>query len=178
MAVFTQDPTGSPVDSATVDQCWDNGAVRISAKADYAVRAAIELSVAEPGTAIPAEQIARAQEIPHKFLEAILTDLRRDGLIASVRGAGGGYRLARPAKEITVADVIRAVDGPLVSVRGERPPALNYSGAAEPLLELWVGLRANVRQVLEGVTLSDLAAGRLPTRIRRLAQDPEAWENP
>ena len=152
--------------------------MRISAKADYAVRAVIELSVAEPGAAIPAEHIARAQEIPHKFLEAILTDLRRDGVISSVRGAGGGYRLARPAKEVTVADIIRAVDGPLVSVRGERPPALNYSGAAAPLLDLWVGLRANVRHVLEGVTLADLAAGKLPARIRKLAAEPDAWENP
>ena len=155
-----------------------NGAMRISAKADYAVRAAITLASAEPGTDLAAEAIARTQEIPHKFLEAILTDLRREGVVASSRGARGGYRLRRPADEVTVADVIRAVDGPLVSVRGERPPDLAYVGAAEPLLPLWIGLRANVRSVLEGVTLADLASGRLPGPITQLAADPQAWANP
>jgi Rrf2 family protein len=156
----------------------DNDGVRISAKADYAVRAAITLAAAEPETDVAAEAIARSQDIPYKFLEAILTDLRREGVVTSSRGPRGGYRLSRPAGQVTVADVIRAVDGPLVSVRGERPPDLAYVGAAEPLLPLWIGLRANVRSVLEGVTLADLAAGRLPGRVRRLAEDPQAWENP
>jgi Rrf2 family protein len=152
--------------------------MRISAKADYAVRAAITLAAAEPGTDVAAEAIARSQDIPHKFLEAILTDLRRDGVVTSSRGSRGGYRLSRAANQVTVADVIRAVDGPLVSVRGERPPDLAYVGAAEQLLPLWIGLRANVRSVLEGVTLADLAAGRLPGRIKKLVADPHAWENP
>jgi len=152
--------------------------MRISAKADYAVRAAITLAAAEPGTDVAAEVIARSQDIPHKFLEAILTDLRRDGVVTSSRGSRGGYRLSRAANQVTVADVIRAVDGPLVSVRGERPPDLAYVGAAEQLLPLWIGLRANVRFVLEGVTLADLASGRLPGRIKKLVADPQAWENP
>jgi Rrf2 family protein len=152
--------------------------MRISAKADYAVRAAVTLAAAEPGTDIPAEAIARGQEIPYKFLEAILTDLRRDRIVTSSRGARGGYRLSRPAREVTVADVIRAVDGPLVSVRGERPPDLSYVGVAEPLLPLWIGLRVSVRSVLEGVTLADLAEGHLPEQVRRLADVPQAWENP
>src|SRR3954467_3135366 len=158
--------------------CQHNGAMRISAKADYAVRAAIMLAGAEPETDVAAEVIARSQDIPHKFLEAILTDLRRDGVVASSRGARGGYRLSRAANQVTVAGVIRAVDGPLVSVRGERPPDLAYVGAAEQLLPLWIGLRVSVRSVLEGVTLADLAEGHLPEQVRRLADVPQAWENP
>lgn len=125
-----------------------------------------------------AEAIAAAQDIPHKFLEGILGDLRRGGLVASRRGGNGGYRLARAADTITVADVIRAVDGPIVSVRGERPTGLTYTGSAEPLLPLWVALRANVRKILEGVTLADLAADALPAPVRELAAEPAAWENP
>lgn len=152
--------------------------MRISAKADYAVRAALEIAAARGGEMLPAEAIASAQAIPRKFLEAILTDLREAGIVVGQRGARGGYRLDRPAEAVTVADVIRAVDGPLVSVRGERPPDLEYVGAAEPLLHLWVGLRANVREVLEGVTLADLAARRLPEHIAELSTKPEAWRNP
>ena len=152
--------------------------MRVSAKADYAVRAAIELALAEGAAAVPAEVIARAQDIPQKFLEAILADLRRAGMVTSTRGAHGGYRLNRDPGQVTVADVIRAVDGPLVSVRGARPPDLTYEGAAEPLLLLWVGLRASVRSVLEGVTLADLAKGRVPAAVKRLASDAQAWENP
>ncbi|GAA5700650.1 putative HTH-type transcriptional regulator Rv1287 [Streptomyces avermitilis] len=125
-----------------------------------------------------AEAIAAAQDIPHKFLEGILGDLRRGGLVASRRGGNGGYRLARAADTITVADVIRAVDGPIVSVRGERPTGLTYTGSAEPLLPLWVALRANVRKILEGVTLADIAADALPAPVRELAAEPAAWENP
>ncbi|MDX3453420.1 Rrf2 family transcriptional regulator [Streptomyces sp. ME02-8801-2C] len=159
--------------------------MRISARADYAVRAVLELAVRQDaavpqgdGAAVKAETVAAAQAIPHKFLEGILGDLRRGGIVDSRRGGKGGYRLARPAAEITVADVVRAVDGPIVSVRGERPTTLAYTGPAEPLLPLWVALRANVRKVLEGVTFADLAAGELPDAVRGLAEEPAAWENP
>jgi Rrf2 family protein len=157
--------------------------MRISARADYAVRAVLELAVrgADGPVAdgpVKAETIATAQDIPHKFLEGILGDLRRAGIVDSRRGGGGGYRLARAATAITVADVIRAVDGPIVSVRGERPTGLSYTGSAEPLLPLWIALRANVRKILEGVTLADIAADELPDPVRRLAAEPAAWENP
>lgn len=125
-----------------------------------------------------AEEIAAVQDIPHKFLEGILGDLRRAGIVGSRRGGGGGYRLAREASELTVADIIRAVDGPIVSVRGERPTGLAYTGTAQPLLPLWIALRANVRRVLEGVTVADLAADALPEPVRQLAAEPAAWENP
>lgn len=127
---------------------------------------------------VKAETIAAEQGIPHKFLEGILGDLRRAGVVDSRRGGGGGYRLAREAALITVADVIRAVDGPIVSVRGERPTGLAYTGSAEPLLPLWIALRANVRRILEGVTLADLATATLPADVRDLAAEPAAWENP
>ncbi|MFG3548349.1 RrF2 family transcriptional regulator [Streptomyces sp. NPDC047725] len=152
--------------------------MRISARADYAVRAVLELAVRQGDSPVKAETLAAAQDIPHKFLEGILTDLRRGGVVESRRGGGGGYRLAREASRITVADVIRAVDGPIVSVRGERPTGLVYTGTAGPLLPLWVALRANVRRILEGVTVADLAADALPDPVRRLAAEPAAWENP
>ncbi|MDQ1019719.1 RrF2 family transcriptional regulator [Streptomyces afghaniensis] len=152
--------------------------MRISARADYAVRAVVELAVRQGEGPVKAEVVATAQDIPHKFLEGILGDLRRGGVVDSRRGGGGGYRLAREAARITVADVIRAVDGPIVSVRGERPTGLAYSGTAEPLLPLWIALRANVRRILEGVTIADLAAGALPEPVERLAAEPAAWENP
>ncbi|WP_406478208.1 RrF2 family transcriptional regulator [Streptomyces sp. NBC_01615] len=152
--------------------------MRISARADYAVRAALELAVRQDGGPVKAEAIATAQDIPHKFLEGILGDLRRGGLVTSRRGGNGGYALARAADTITVADVIRTVDGPIVSVRGERPTQLAYTGPAEPLLPLWVAVRANVRKILEGVTLADIAEGTLPGPVRELAADPAAWENP
>ena len=152
--------------------------MRISAKADYAVRAAIELAAAGAGTAMTSEAIATAQGIPRKFLEAILGDLRRAGLVRSVRGLNGGYHLAAPAREISVADVIRAVDGPLMSVRGARPPELDYSGTAQPLLPVWIAVRASVRAVLETVSLEALATDNLPEDVKRLAADALAWENP
>lgn len=152
--------------------------MRISARADYAVRAALLLAAGEPGGPLKAETIAEAQEIPHKFLEGILNDMRRGGLVVSQRGANGGYRLARPAGEISVADVVRAVDGPLVSVRGVRPPELSYNGPAESLLPLWIALRANVRRILEGVSLADVASGHLPEGVHALVEDPAAWANP
>ncbi|MCK9795467.1 Rrf2 family transcriptional regulator [Isoptericola sp. 4D.3] len=152
--------------------------MRISAKADYAVRAAAELAASADGGPVPAESLARAQDVPHRFLEAILSDLRREGIVASRRGAGGGYVLARPADKVTVADVIRAVDGPLVFVRDARPSDLEYAGAAASLLHVWVALRVNVRAVLEQVTLADLAAGTVPEPVRRLTDQESAWQNP
>ncbi|MFE5308694.1 RrF2 family transcriptional regulator [Isoptericola sp. NPDC056573] len=151
--------------------------MRISAKADYAVRAAAELAASGEGP-VPAEALARAQQVPHRFLEAILSDLRREGIVASRRGAGGGYVLARPADKVTVADVVRAVDGPLVFVRDARPSDLEYTGAAASLLHVWVALRVNVRAVLEQVTLADLAAGTIPDVVRRLTEQESAWVSP
>ncbi|MBZ4017802.1 RrF2 family transcriptional regulator [Streptomyces purpurogeneiscleroticus] len=152
--------------------------MRISARADYAVRAALQLAVSTADGPLKAEAIAAAQEIPHKFLEGILNDMRRSGLVRSQRGGNGGYRLARPAEEISIAEVIRAVEGPLVSVRGVRPPELSYTGPAESLLPLWVALRANVRQILDGVSLADVAAAQLPPEVLGLTESPEAWTNP
>ncbi|GAB3175296.1 Rrf2 family transcriptional regulator [Myceligenerans halotolerans] len=151
--------------------------MRISARADYAVRAAAELAAADLDVPVRAEALASAQDIPYRFLEGILSDLRRDGLVISQRGAGGGYRLARPADQVTIADVIRAVDGPLVFVRGKRPSDLEYQGPAAPLLQVWVALRANVRTVLEQVTLAALVADGLPAEIRDLVRADDAWEN-
>jgi Rrf2 family protein len=148
--------------------------MRISAKADYAVRAAVELANAGEGP-VKGEAVARAQSIPLKFLENILGDLRQAGLVRSQRGAEGGYWLARPPAQITVADVIRAVDGPLASVRGGRPEDVHYEGSSAALAQVWIAVRASLRSVVETVTLADLAAGRLPARIARLAEDPEAW---
>jgi Rrf2 family protein len=149
--------------------------MRISAKVDYAVRAAIELAAAGDEHPTKAEAIARAQEIPPKFLENILGDLRHGGLVRSQRGAEGGYRLARPAAEITIADVIRAVEGPMASVRGGRPEDVAYSGTAEPLQRVWIAVRSSLRTVAERVTLADLAAGRLPDVVEQLADAPDAW---
>ncbi|MFG2888521.1 RrF2 family transcriptional regulator [Streptomyces sp. NPDC048248] len=152
--------------------------MRISARADYAVRAALQLAAAREAEPLKAEAIADAQDIPHKFLEGILNDMRRGGLVVSQRGGNGGYRLAKPAESISIADVVRVVDGPLVSVRGVRPPELSYTGPAESLLPLWVALRANVRQILEGVSLADVASAELPVRVSALAEDPASWTNP
>lgn len=152
--------------------------MRVSAKAEYAVRACVELAIRGGDPPVSVETLAAAQGLPVSFLERIVADLRRAGIVASTRGAGGGYRLTRPPERITLADVIRAVDGPLVFVRGARPPDLAYDGAAEPLLTVWVALRASVRSVLETVTLAHLAAGSLPHDIAALAADQDAWSNP
>lgn len=152
--------------------------MRISARADYAIRAALQLASAHDGGPLKAEAIADAQDIPHKFLEGILNDMRRGGLVLSRRGGNGGYRLARAADSISIADVIRTVDGPLVSVRGVRPPELNYTGPAESLLHLWIALRSNVREILEGVSLADVASARLPAHVSALTDTPGAWVNP
>jgi Rrf2 family protein len=150
--------------------------VKVSAKADYAVRAAAELAAAQPGGGpVRAETLATAQGIPQRFLENILSDMRHAGLVTSQRGADGGHRLARPATEVTVADVIRAVDGPLAAVRGERPEAVVYEGPAAPLQRVWIAVRKNLRDVVEHVTLADLAAGELPPKIDALAEDPDSW---
>ncbi|GAA3940705.1 hypothetical protein GCM10022244_55920 [Streptomyces gulbargensis] len=155
----------------------NNARMRISARADYAVRAALQLAAARDAGPLKAEAIAEGQGISHKFLEGILGDMRKGGLVQSQRGGNGGYWLARPAETISVAEVIRCVDGPLVSVRGERPPDLAYTGPAESLLPLWIALRASVRAVL-GVSLAEVAAAELPAEITALTQDPEAWTNP
>ncbi|MCB5169598.1 Rrf2 family transcriptional regulator [Streptomyces bambusae] len=152
--------------------------MRISARADYAVRAALQLAASQEDGPVKAEAIATAQDIPHKFLEGILNDMRRGGLVASQRGVNGGYRLARPAADISIADVIRVVDGPLVSVRGVRPPDLSYTGPAEALLPLWIALRSNVREILDGVSLADVATSRLPADVSALTHTPDAWVNP
>ena len=148
--------------------------MRISAKADYAVRATVELAVAGEGP-LKGERISHAQEIPLKFLENILGELKHAGLVRSQRGTDGGYWLAVPPDEITIADIIRAVEGPLASVRGESPGSLQFTGSAEPLGRLWVAVRANLREVLESVTIGDVANGKLPAPIERIASDPEAW---
>jgi Rrf2 family protein len=148
--------------------------VRVSAKVDYALRAVAELAALGNGP-VKGERIAQAQEIPFKFLENILLDLRHAGIVRSQRGIEGGYWLARPAEEITLAEVIRAVEGPLANVRGVRPDELEYTGSAERLRDVWIAVRARLRSVLEQVTVADLARGELPAEIEELMQDPEAW---
>jgi Rrf2 family protein len=152
-----------------------NGGVRISAKADYALRACVELAAAEGAGPIKGERIAQAQEIPLKFLENILGDLRLAGLVRSQRGTEGGYWLARGPDQIYLGEVIRAVDGPLASVRGEAPEDLDYEGAAEHLQTVWIAVRASLRAVVDELTLADVVAGRLPSNLKRLIDAPDAW---
>jgi Rrf2 family protein len=149
--------------------------VRVSAKADYAVRAALELAAAQGSGPVKGERIAQAQAIPTKFLEHILSEMRHAGLVQSQRGAEGGYWLARPAAEITLAEVLRSVEGPLANIRGARPEDVAYEGAAEHLREVWIAVRANLRAVLEAATLAELVGGELPEHVKALASDPEAW---
>lgn len=148
--------------------------MRLSARVDYALRAVVELVAASEGP-VTAERLATAQEVPPKFLESILLQLRRGGLVTAQRGPEGGYRLARPAAEISLADVIRTVDGPLANVRGQRPEELGYHGSARALQEVWIALRASERRILELVTIADVATGKLPAEVRELAADPAAW---
>jgi len=148
--------------------------MHISARTDYAVRACVVLAAAEGGPT-KGKVVAEQQEIPAKFLEAIFGALRQAGLVSTRRGAEGGYWLARPASEISVADIIRAVDGPLAEVRGGPPEAVSYPGAAQELQVVWMAVRANLRAVLEHVSLEDLASGRLPDDVRQLADDPAVW---
>jgi Rrf2 family protein len=148
--------------------------VRISAKADYAVRVAAELAAATPKQPVKGEHLATSQEIPLKFLENILGSLRTAGIVASKRGAEGGYLLAQKPADVTVADVIRAVDGPLGAVRGEPPEDLTYPGPAKRVVDVWIAARASLRTVLEHVTLADLASGKLSPKIEKMVADPEA----
>jgi Rrf2 family protein len=150
--------------------------VHISAKAEYAMRALLTLAAEPDAKSLTAERLAAAQSLPVKFLENILVDLRRGGLVTSQRGNEGGYRLARRASEITAADVLRLIDGPLAEVRGARPEESRYEGPAEHLQEVWVAARAALRSVLEHVSLADIASGKLPKPVARLAADPDAWK--
>ena len=149
--------------------------MRISAKADYAVRAVVELAAAGGEKPVKAERLATAQGIPLNFLENILGELRHAGIVRSHRGAEGGFRLAKPAGEVTVADIIRAVEGPLASVRGGPPEEATYAGAAATLPRVWIAVRANLRRVVEQVTIADIAAGKLPKAVDKLTEDPGAW---
>jgi Rrf2 family protein len=150
--------------------------MHVSAKADYAVRAAVELAAAGPGP-VKGDRIAEAQQIPLKFLENILSDLRHAGYVQSQRGAEGGYWLAEPAETITLADIIRVVDGPLANVRGARPESVEYAGSASHLVEVWIAVRVSLRGVLERVTLADLVTGVLPAEVKELTADADAWES-
>lgn len=147
----------------------------MTAKVDYAVRALLELAASEEGRATR-DELAVAQDIPPRYLEAVLTQLRQAGLVVGQRGASGGYSLGRPAEEISVAEVSRAVDGPLALVQGQRPENVSYHGTSEHLADLWIGLRAAVRSVMEAVTIADVLRGELPTEVRLLVEDPDAWE--
>jgi Rrf2 family protein len=147
----------------------------ISAKADYAVRAALELAAAPDGEPVKGEQLAKAQDIPLQFLEHILLELKHARLIKAKRGYKGGYWLDRPPEEITIADVIRAVEGPLANIHEAAPEDLHYAGPAEKLRDVWVAVRANLRAILESITLAEIANGDLPWRIDAILQNPEAW---
>jgi len=147
--------------------------MRLSARVDYALRAVSELAAANAPRTV--EQLSSAQHIPNKYLESILGELRRGGLLRSQRGPDGGYRLARPPAEISIADVIRALDGELANVRGSRPEHLEYVGAAEPLQEVWIALRATERAILESVTLAHVAEGKMPPSVVALVANPAAW---
>jgi Rrf2 family protein len=148
--------------------------MRVSAKVDYALRACAELAAAGDGP-VKGDRIAQAQEIPLKFLENILLDLKHAGLVASQRGAEGGYWLARAPEEIPLAEIIRAVEGPIANVRGQRPEQVEYAGSAAAFRDVWVAVRANLRSVLETTTIADVAAGRLPEEVVTIAADPDAW---
>lgn len=150
--------------------------MHVTAKADYAVRAAVELAAGSQDAPRKVDEVAQAQGIPLSFLENILTQLRSSGIVRSQRGPEGGYWLARPADEVNLAQVIRAVDGPLVGIRGQRPEEVEYIGSAESLQQVWIALRANLRKVLEHVTVADVASGKLPKDVLTLTREEEAWE--
>ena len=149
--------------------------MRISAKADYAVRATLELAAADDGEPVKGEVIADAQDIPLQFLEHILLELKHAGIVRARRGAKGGYWLARPADDVTIAEVIRAVEGPIANVQSAPPESMTYRGNAEHLQEVWIAVRANLRAVLESVTLSALVDGDLPPVVEHLSGSPDAW---
>lgn len=167
----------SPPSSRRRRRTGKNGTMHVSAKVDYAMRALLVIAHdGEPsGELIKGDRLASEQHIPARFLEGILRQLRQAGVVSSQRGADGGYRLARPASEITVADVVRALDGPLADVRGDRPENADYTGAAEHLAEVWIATRAALRGVLDHVTLADIASGDLPPTVTGLTRDPAAW---
>lgn len=150
--------------------------MRVSAKSDYALRALIEMAARADGKAISAEELGRLQEIPHGFLQAILADLRRSGVVMSQRGQSGGWRLARKATDVSVADVIRAVDGPLVSVYGLRPEAVTYNESADVLQHVWIAARRSLREVFEQVSIQQLADGKLPKAVTSRTADEDAWQ--
>jgi len=155
--------------------------MRLSARVDYALRAVAELASAQlagSGEVTPpvtAERLATTQQIPAKFLESILVQLRRGGIVTAQRGPEGGYWLTRPASQVSLADVIRVIDGPLAHVRNTRPEDLGYTGSARSLQEVWIALRASEREILELVTAADVASGELPERVRDLVANPTAW---
>ncbi len=149
--------------------------MRVSAKADYAVRAALELAAAGEDGPVKGEKLADAQEIPLQFLEHILLELKHHGIVRARRGAKGGYWLARPADEVTVADVVRAVEGPIAHVQSTPPESIEYRGNSENLQEVWIAVRANLRNVLENVTLADLVSGDMPDVVTTLAAEPDSW---
>src|SRR5205085_7717459 len=150
--------------------------MHVTAKADYAVRAVIELAGSGQGAPRKVDDVAKAQAIPVSFLENILTQLRSSGIVRSQRGPEGGYWLAQPAAQLNLANVIRAVEGPLVGVRGQRPEEIEYAGSAESLQQVWIALRASLRKVLEHVTVADVAAGSLPADVAALTREEEAWQ--
>jgi len=149
--------------------------VRITAKADYAVRAALELAASEGGAPVKGTKLAEAQDIPLQFLEQILLELKRSGIVKTKRGARGGYWLAHKPEQVTLADVIRAVEGPLANIHDLSPEETSYEGPAVRLREVWIAVRANLRAVLEEVTLADVTSGRLPKSVADLTDDPNAW---
>jgi Rrf2 family protein len=150
--------------------------MHVTAKADYAVRAVVELANSSQGSPRKVDEIAQAQSIPVSFLENILTQLRSSGIVRSQRGPEGGYWLAKPPEEVNLADIIRAVEGPLVGVRGQRPEEIEYVGSAESLQPVWIALRVNLRKVLEHVTVAQVAAGKLPADVMALTRQDEAWQ--
>jgi len=156
----------------------NNGGMHVSAKVDYAMRALLEMAAGredDPTQLFKGEVLAESQHIPPRFLEGILRQLRQSGIVASRRGADGGYRLAKPPEQIFVADVFRALDGPLAEVRGDRPEAAIYEGPAERLQDVWVATRAALRGVLDHVSLADIANNTLPDTIVALTEAPDAW---
>ena len=147
--------------------------MQIPAKVDYAIRALLTLASADES--VSADHIASAQGLPPKFLGAILSDLRRGSLVTSQRGSEGGFKLARPASDITIADVIRVLGGPLAGVRGMRPENVQYEGTATHLRDVWVAVRGSLRDVLEHVTLADVATGKLPEAVTKYTDNPDSW---
>lgn len=150
--------------------------MRVSAKSDYALRALIAMTARDDARAVSAEELGRVQDIPHGFLQAILADLRRAGIVMSQRGQSGGWRMARSATEVSIADVIRAVDGPLVSVYGLRPEAVDYNEQAEVLQHVWIAARRALREVFEDVSIQALADGDLPEAVTTRTADEDAWQ--